>query len=191
MKLSRGLFGVAASLALLVSAAAVQAQTGQAVKANSLADVSALVKPDQQIEVVRRDGPTVIGHLTGISDAGVTLLVAGQVVYVPSSAVDQIARRGDSILDGAIRGAAAGAGGGLAWVLLWGSALTESDDKAALKRGALPLIGMSAAIGAGLGAAIDAAVQQRVVVFGAQKGRITIAPILGGHRKGLAVAVSF
>lgn len=182
------LCGAFVGLTIVMLATAAHAQTAPA-KANSLGEVSVLVKPGEQIEVVRSDGPVVTGHLRQVSEAGITLDAAGKVVQLPASVVDQIAKRGDSVADGALIGAAVGAASGLAWTLFWYSVHTESDDKAADKDRALPVIGMSAAIGAGIGAAIDAAIVRRVVVFG--EGRVAVAPLVGKHRRGLALVLSF
>lgn len=46
-------------------------------------------------------------------------------------------------------------------------------------------------IGAGIGAAIDASIQRKTVLFRTAAPRVTVAPMLTGSRKGVAVSMRF
>jgi hypothetical protein len=179
--------GAAAGLSLLTCCARAQAQG----TTSALADLSTLLQPGQQIEVVNRDGAVVIGRLTRVSEASLIVDVGGKTVDLPASRVDQISRRGDPIKEGVIRGTAIGALSGLVPAVIFASQFTESDDIAAAPVMVVLFTSIGAGVGAALGAALDAIFQGKSMVFRAEAAGASVVPILGGHRKRLAVTLRF
>jgi hypothetical protein len=126
-----------------------------------------------------------------VSEARLIVDVGGKTVDLPARQVDQISRRGDPIKDGVIRGTAIGALSGLVPAVIFASHFTESDDIAAAPVMVVLFTSIGAGVGAALGAAFDAIFQGKSLVFRAEAAGPSAVPILGGHRKGLALTLRF
>ena len=95
---------VLAALALPGSAAAQQ-------PVGSFEDLWSRVKSGNTIYVTDTSARETTGTLVKIADSTLTILVDGQVRDIPSLDVRQIAKRGDSVRNGFLIGAAIGAAG--------------------------------------------------------------------------------
>jgi hypothetical protein len=176
-----------AGAALVTTCVTAQAQA----VTSSLQELSRLVQPGHRIEVITTDGSVVTGALTRVSDAGLTVDVAGKSVDLPAGRLDQVSRRGDPVRDGLFRGLGIGALGGLIPSAVIAGQLSESDDQAAAPVFILTVTLIGAGVGAAVGAAIDAAREGKTLVFRAEPPRASIVPILGPTRKGLALTLRF
>jgi hypothetical protein len=97
----------------------------------------------------------------------------------------------DSLANGALIGAAAGAG-----IILVPYAIAGGDDEYIGGDGALLLgAALFAGAGAAIGMGIDATIKERRLIFDAAKQKsawnLRVVPILTKHRKGIAVSLSF
>jgi glucokinase len=122
-------------------------------------------------------------ELTLITEAGARQLAERDVARIRQ-------RRSDSVQNGAIIGAAAGAGYGLAMLVL----LASMDDgggpiPAGVVTGMVVFTGLGAAAGAG----IDALITRRQVIYEKRGGggQVSISPMFLGGRRGVAVSVKF
>ena len=65
---------------------------------------------------------------------------------------------------------------------------------ASLVGGAAVVAGWSLLLAAGIGAGVDALIQSDHVIYGptgAAQRRLTVSPLLSGHRRGVAVSLGF
>lgn len=186
MSSSVSLRGTAVAIvAFLVSCTLARAQA----PASSLTDISQLLPSGQRIEVVKKDGPAVLGGFAGMSDAGLIVDVEGERIVVPGSAITEISRRGDSLKNGLVVGAASGLAGGLAFSLAWTGGNPEPDEGFAdVAPGALA---MGLASGVGLGLLFDGIREGKTVIFRAAPPRVSLLPMFGDRRKGVALSMRF
>jgi hypothetical protein len=144
----------------------------------------------QTIYVTDLQGRTTKAQLTNLSAESIDLLVGGRPVEMRRSEVTRITeRRGDSLWNGLLIGAAAGIG----TAIVANQAFCGGNDTecSAIVWGA---IGMPAiAAGTTIGGVADALVKQRVVVYQATPSdrRVTGGPTAGAGGAGMAVRVRF
>lgn len=147
--------------------------------ARTMADLEARVTPGTEIDVVDRQGRVVRGEFAHAGDEGVlvTFYRSSGSRRVPARDVLSVSRPGDSVLNGAIIGAAFGA---------------------------LPVIGLEGNLAsreavsimatyAGIGALIDLMIKGRTVVYRAPADRVSwsVAPRPVARGAGLQVALKF
>jgi hypothetical protein len=178
---------VALVLLLCVAGSRVEAQG----VASSFDQLSVLVKAGDKITVVDSAGSEAEGRIGLLTRDRLTLLTPAGPRDLSESDVAQIRqRRGDSLQNGAIIGAAAGAGYGLAMLAL-ATQMSDGGDliPSTVVTGMVLFTGLGAAAGAG----IDALITRRQVIYRARPGesRLSVSPVLGAGRRGAAVTVRF
>jgi hypothetical protein len=159
--------------------------------ATSFDQLSVLVKPGDKITVVDPAGREAEGRIGSLSRDRLTLITPAGPLDLGEPDVAQIRqRRGDSLQNGAIIGAAAGAGYGLA-MLAVSASISDGGDliPSSVVTGMVLFTGLGAAAGVG----IDALITRRQVIYRARPGepRFSVSPVLGGGRRGATVTVRF
>ena len=121
------------------------------------------------------------------------ITATGPVAHAASRQLQQLAleaqngvridrRRNDSVLNGAIIGAAAGVGTGIALCLAMEPWETCNNPGPLARFGAL---------GAAIGIGVDALIRPRETIFMPPGTHVSVAPVVGRATKGLRVAVRF
>lgn len=156
--------------------------------ASSFEALRVLVMPGDRISVVDVTGREVRGRVGALSRDSVTLLTeAGSQTFGEVAVATIRQRHADSLTNGAIIGAV-----GATAYFLTGAALVGDRDGGEMivstaVAGGLLFAGMGAAAGAG----IDALLARRRVIY--QKptgeGRVTVSPLFGRGRRGVALSV--
>jgi hypothetical protein len=124
------------------------------------------------------------GTLVKLTDGILHLVVDGQVREIPSVEVREIARRGDSVLNGFLIGATVGTAIGVGAFM----ACEEHEDCLHPAVGGL-IIGLEFG---GIGALIDHFIRGRTVVYRSQaRPTVDLSPLVFGHRRGMRVSFSF
>lgn len=185
--MNRTAVGGAMFLLLCAGAARVDAQG----IASSFDQLSVLVKPGDKISIVDVTGREAEGRIAKVSRDELTLLTDAGARRLRERDVTKIRqRRSDSLRNGAIIGAAAGAGYGLAMLALLAS---TSDGGGPIPIGVVTGMGMLTGIGAAAGAGIDALIARRQVIYEKPGGggQVSISPIFLDGRRGVAVSVKF
>ena len=183
----RTTIGGAVFLLVCAGATRVDAQS----VASSFDQLSVLVKPGDKITIVDMTGREAEGRIGTLSRDQLTLVTKAGTRQLGERDVAKIRqRRSDSLQNGAIIGAAAGAGYGVAVLTL----LAATDDGGGpipigVVTGMVVLTGMGAAAGAG----IDALITRRQVIYEKPGGgsHVSISPLFLHGRRGVAVSVKF
>jgi len=138
---------------LVIGIASASAQTGP-----SLTDAGRHLKMGDRIFVSDGRGHETTGVFAKLSDSSLSMLVNGQVEEIPAANIQQIDKRGDSLLNGFLIGAAIGGG-------LEAAAYASCDDAVSdcLNPGAAMAVG--AGVFGGVGALIDHFIKGRTPVF--------------------------
>jgi hypothetical protein len=127
--------------------------------ASSFAELASRVEPGERVDVTTCTGARIRAQIVAFSSSFLTLRVDGGLRRLSEAEVCVIERRrGDSIWNGVKNGAAIGVLGGL----LFGVAVC---DRQCVAEGAAVFLGGGMAVGAGLGAAIDANIPERVIIY--------------------------
>lgn len=184
-----------AQLAMLLSifVAPAQGQEAAPLLARSLSELSQQVRPGENLVVTGRDGREETGRLETATATHLVLNVHGAVRKFAESDLGLVQRHErDSLVNGALIGAAAG---GLPVALLLLAATASGDLDCRLGPGCAAGILLWTGIGTGIGVAVDAAVRRKRTIFLAPSGnagpRVSLAPIIGRERKGVAMVVRF
>lgn len=178
---------VAAFLLLCVGGSRVEAQG----VASSFDQLTVLVKPGDKITVVDLAGREAEGRLGMLSRDRLTLVTPAGPWELGEVDVAQIRqRRGDSLRNGAIIGAAAGAGYGLALLAIASSA---NDGGGPIPVGVVAGMVAFTGIGAAAGTGIDALIARRQVIYRKPPGesRLRVSPLFGRGYRGAAVRLTF
>jgi hypothetical protein len=158
--------------------------------ASSFDQLGVLVKPGDKITVVDVTGREVEGRLAKLSRDGLTLISPAGPRDLGEVDVAEIRqRRGDSLTNGAIIGAAAGT----AYFLTLAALLGDSDGGDVIVSTAVAGGVLFAGMGAAAGAGIDALITHRQVIYRkvpAAKS-VSVSPLFGHGRRGAAVMVKF
>jgi hypothetical protein len=159
--------------------------------ASSFDQLGVLVKPGDTITVVDVTGREAAGRIGKLSrDALILVTEAGLRQFGEAEVAKIRQRRGDSLQNGAIIGAAAGAGYGLAVLAL----LASTDDGGGpIPIGVVTGMVVFTGIGAAAGAGIDALITRRQVIYEKPGGggQVSISPLFLHGRRGVAVSVKF
>ena len=158
--------------------------------ASSFDQLSVLVKPGDKIGIVDITGQETEGRIGTLSRDELTLVTKTGVRQLGEGDVAQIRqRRSDSLQNGAIIGAAAGAGYGLAMLAF----LASTDDGGGpIPIGVVTSLVTLTGIGAAAGAGIDALITRRQVIYEKPGGgHVSISPLFLHGRRGVAVSVKF
>lgn len=121
--------------------------------------------------------------LTLITEAGPRLLSEVDVVRIRQ-------RRDDSLRNGAIIGAAAGAGYGLGILAILASV---DDGGGPIPAGVVTGMVVFTGIGAAVGVGIDALITRSQVIYRRLSGpnRVSVSPLFGSGRRGAVITVTF
>jgi len=172
---------VLVALALSVSAEAQQ-------PVGSLEDLWSRVKSGNTVYVTDTSARETTGTFMKIADATLTILVDGQVRDIPTLDVRQIAKRGDSVKNGFLIGAAIGAA-------IFGAAVSGScseDCDGDNQFPAVPVVIVAALEFGGIGALIDYFIRGRTVVYRAgTRARVQITPLVLAHDRGIRLSLTF
>ena len=183
----RTTIGSAVFLFLCAGATRVDAQA----VASSFDQLSVLVKPGDKIRIVDTTGRAADGRIGKLSRDELTLVTKAGARQLGERDVARIRqRRSDSLQNGAIIGAAAGAGYGLAVLAL----LASTDDGGGpIPIGVVTGMAVFTGIGAAAGAGLDALIMRRQLIFQKPGGgnRTSISPLFLHGRRGVAVSVTF
>lgn len=153
--------------------------------ANSFEELRLLVRPGDTITIRSSAGAEVTGKIDSLSRSSLVLRDGERREFLEADVTSILQRRGDSLVNGALWGMAAGAG----FIAVAAAASCEGDCDGFVVAAALVYSGLGAAIGIG----IDALVMSRYVVY--EKARRSVAwrvsPLLTPRRQGVAVTLSF
>ena len=158
--------------------------------ASSFDQLAVLVKPGDKIRVVDVTGREDEGRIGTLSRDALTLVTeAGPRVFGEGDVAQIRQRRGDSLKNGAIIGAAAGT----AYFLTAAALLGDSDGGEVIVGAAVASGVLFAGMGAAAGVGIDALLTRRQVIyqnpgFGS---KVSVSPLFRHGRLGAAVSVKF
>jgi hypothetical protein len=174
--------GVPLALALLVlGKCEVAAQ-----QARSFVQLQVLVKQDDTVTVTERGGTVTKGRIVAVTDSSLLLRARGVLRDLSETDVVEIRqRRSDSLTNGAKYGAIAGGAFGILGALL------VSGDCIGC---GVAVAGMYTAMGAGIGAGIDALIVRQKTIFTINRissNRISLRPLLSPNGNGLTLSFSF
>lgn len=176
-----------ARIAALIILAAATAEAQEL--AGTFDQLRVLVKPGDTLTVVDDSGRRVEGKVSSLSASALSLTVSGAPRQFLSTEVDTIEKRGpDSLKNGALIGLAIGGGIGAAGMI---ALAATADNPAAMAAVGILMYG---GIGAGIGTGVDALIEGRRVIYarsGSAGNTLTVAPMLGGSRKGVRVSLRF
>jgi hypothetical protein len=158
--------------------------------ASSFEQLAVLVKPGDKITVVDAAGQETSGRIGKLSSDALILTTSTgsrQLGLVDVAAITQ--RRDDSLKNGAIIGAVAGA----AYFVTAAVALAGTDDTDVIVPTAIAGGVLFAGLGAAAGAGIDALFSRRQVIYQkpAPWSRATVSPVFSHGRLGAVVTVGF
>ena len=158
--------------------------------ASSFEQLAVLVKPGDTITVVDVAGRETRGRIGTLSrDALILMTSSGSRQLDELQVVAITQRRDDSLKNGAIIGAVAGA----AYFVTAAALLAGTDDGDVIIPTAIAGGVLFAGLGAAAGVGIDALISRRQVIYQmpAAPGKVTLAPVFGHGRRGAAIRVSF
>ena len=166
-------------LVLGVSGPVVSAQT-----LSSFSELASTLESGDSVTVADVDGQEQTGLVVDILASALVLLIDGERHDVDKEHVKTIHqwRRDDPVLGGLLFGAAIGAGIG---TLSFRRTYDLSNPGV--------ILGLFVAGGAGIGAALDALVPGRRLIYrsAGEARRVTVAPLVATARRGISVSLSF
>jgi hypothetical protein len=182
------------SAAWFVAAALAGAEPAAAGEiARSMAALEERLEPGTQVDVVDRQGRSFRGDFVRADDEGILFTVSGGAEgrRVPAAEIMTVIRAGDSLRNGALIGAAAGAITALAISVDDGSGQAEPwclDTGCKVRASAFAVVTYT-----GIGMLIDRAIKGRTVVYRAPAGRVawSLAPHPVARGAGLRVGLAF
>lgn len=161
--------------------------------ANSFDDLRGILKVGQQVTVTDASGKQTKGTVAELSSTRLTLM--GQEPLTFAEGQVTLVRRGgrDSLWNGAAIGAAAGFGYiALSLAVQCRGGSCDADYYAG--EWFAPAVLFGGGIGAGIGLAIDAAVNRALALYqktSTTKSLVTVSPIVSRERRGVSLAVRF
>jgi hypothetical protein len=159
---------------------------------NSFEDLWTKVKSGDTVYVLDANARETTGTFERVSATSMLLMIDGQIREIPLSDIRQIARRGDSLWNGALIGATfGGVVGAVASANLHGeNQCSDPNCVTGGERVAVALV--SAGVYGAIGAGIDALIHGRTVVYRATTQRtVGLVPLLSGHGVGARLSVRF
>lgn len=158
--------------------------------ASSFEQLAVLVKPGDTITVVDVAGRETRGRIGTLSPDTLMMITSTgsrQLTEVEVAAITQ--RRDDSLKNGAIIGAVAGA----AYFVTAAALLAGTDDGDVIIPTAIAGGVLFAGLGAAAGVGIDALISRRQVIYQmpVPRSRASVSPVFGHGRRGAAVTVRF
>jgi len=168
---------VLAWVLILGTCAAAQAQP-----VSAFPDLWMRLKSGDKVFVLDGSGRETAGVFAKVSDSTLSLLVDGQLRELPPTDVRQIARQGDSLMNGFLIGAAIGGG-------LEAAAFSSCDDiyDECLHPAAAAAIG--GLFFGGVGALIDHFIKGRTVVFRVKSTALRFRPGVDASQRGVRASL--
>jgi hypothetical protein len=165
------------------------AQSSSAPSAGPVGSVGQLrtkVKSGDTIFVRDMNGGETKGILWEASESSIRLLVKGQIREIPAGDVRQVARRGDTLRNGFLIGAAFGA------IAMGASVVGECSNLGECLAPTVTFALISGGFFGAIGAGIDALIPGRTVVYQVTPQRaVRLAPLLSSHQVGARLSVGF
>lgn len=158
--------------------------------ASSFEQLGVLVKPGDKITVVDAAGREAEGRIGTLSGERLTLVTPAGPRDLGEVDVGEIRqRRGDSLKNGAIIGAAAGT----AYFVTLAALLSDTDGGDVIIGTAIAGGVVSAGMGAAAGAGIDALITHKQVIYrkNPRQNSVSVSPLFGRGRRGAAVTLTF
>ncbi len=183
----RGCRVCACALALLTAAAPASAQG----IARSFEQLQLLVQAGDTVTVRDAQGAETSGRITRLTDSALTIARGGASHDFGEADVTTIRQKhGDPLRNGALWGLGLGAGfAGLAIAGICGAGVDGADGCGPIMLVAIPVYG---AMGAGIGAGVDALISgQRLIFERPGRARVTASPMFGRGQRGVRLAVTF
>ena len=152
----------------------------------TLYDVVWLVQPGDTLTITDNAGVRVRGKLVQISTSSLMLDASRTLYQFKESDIERIERRGDSLMNGALIGAA----GAIASTLL--VCRSMEPWKVCLNNPNIAPWFLTGAVGAGMGVGIDALIRGDRVLYArpqASQPSVSVAPIFGRGQKGVLMSV--
>ena len=172
----------AATGLLVVSAAPLAAQ-------ETFTDVQHLLRPGDTVFVIDETGTETRGRVAGTSSSTLRLAVNGSEREWSAATIWRVTRRGDSLKNGALIGAAAGGViGGVGGLALASLLRNEGHETVG------PfffLLGVGAGGGAGIGAGLDALIAGRTLIYQQRSGRVMVVPVVTPNTQAVQVGLRF
>jgi hypothetical protein len=156
----------------------------------SFEQLGVLVKPGDKITVVDAAGTRADGRIGLLTGDTLTLATPAGLRNLAEADVTEIRqRRQDSLTNGAIIGAAAATGYFLTMLAIFG----DDDGGGVLVGPAIAGGVMFAGMGAAAGVGIDALITRKQTIYrkNSRPSKLTVSPLVGRGRRGVAVSVRF
>jgi hypothetical protein len=145
------------------------------------------VKQGQKIVIVDDQGRELTGRIGELRADALVLLLGGDRTHVPYDRILSIDRPHDGRSDGALKGLAVGAVVGLVAALAVAADDSGWFDFSDVAPVAVPVLG---GIGAVIGLAVDGSIRHAPNVYRRQSTtRISVSPVIGRTRQGVAISV--
>ena len=164
------------------TASVVSAQTTQGTSRN----LETALLPGMNVWITDSSGREEKTRIVGVSGGIVTTTAGDEIRRLRTTDILRVSvRHSDSVINGALIGAAAGVASGLAFCRLMETWENCRDDVG-------PMLGIGA-VGAGIGIGIDALIRGRRTIYESGHGslRLHAAPIVARRGGGLQVSLSF
>ncbi len=147
------------------------------------------VKEGQKILIVDDQGRELTGRIGELRADALMLLVGRDRTDVPYDRILRIDRPRDGVSDGAFKGLGIGVGLGLLAALAAAADDSGWFDFSDVAPVAVPVLG---GIGAVIGLAVDGSIRHAPNVYRRQSAtRISVSPVIGRTRQGVAISVSW
>jgi hypothetical protein len=148
------------------------------------------VKQGQKIVIIDDQGRELTGRIGELRADALMLRVGRNSTDVPYEQILRIDRPHDGVWDGALKGLGTGVGLGLLAAL----AASGDSDSFGPDPSHIALVAplMFGGIGAGIGAGLDALIRREPNLYRRQNAaRISLSPVVGRTRQGVAISVSW
>ena len=173
--------------------------------ATSFEQLRSVLKPGATVQVTDANGRKTVGKLGELTASSLELLVrkagsAGRDALVPQARLSErdvraiALERRDSLLNGTLIGLAAGAGPGMLFIAGRSGGSDPLSGAAHPGMVAFNIVAIPAAIGAGIGALIDASILDWMPVYltpGQRSSRLRLSPLLSKSAAGVQMLVRF
>ena len=177
-----------ALVAVLVTVAHAEAQT-----AASFDELPLVLRRGDRVTVTDNNGRSLKGRIIELSRSTLSLDARGARHDLHADDVSLIRqRRRDTLRNGALIGLGVGAFPA-AILASWAYSYANNEGGSPVG-GAAFCAGLSLSVAAGIGAGVDALIRRSHVIYGptgAAQRRLTVSPLLSGHRRGVAVSLGF
>ena len=173
---------------VLATVAHAEAQT-----AASFDELPLVLRPGDRVTVTDNNGRNLTGRIIDLSPSTLSLEASGARLDLSAADVSFIRqRRPDPLRNGTLIGL--GVGAILATLLSMMAYSYAYNEGGSPWSEAAGVAGWSFFLAAGIGAGVDRLIQRSHVIYGptgvAQR-RLTVSPLLSGHRRGVAVSLGF